>query len=75
MKIELVTLNRKSFSLQKVGNTSTTPSCGGPLREQILRKVCFYEQKYDFGLVRVPFACPFEPPSLTYPLAPKTPMF
>ena len=37
-------------------NTSTTPSCGGPLLEQIFRKVCFNEQKYDFGLVRVPFA-------------------
>ena len=28
-------------------STSTTPSCGGPLRAQIFRKVCFYEQKYD----------------------------
>ena len=26
-------------------STSTTPSCGGPLRAQIFRKVCFYEQK------------------------------
>ena len=29
-------------------STSTTPSCGGPLRAQIFRKVCFYEQKQDF---------------------------
>ena len=40
----------------KTYQTSTTPSCGGPLRAQIFRKVCFYEQKYDFWLVRVPFA-------------------
>ena len=26
------------------------------LRAQIFRKVCFYEQKYDFWLIRVPFA-------------------
>ena len=44
--------------------TSTTPSCGGPLREQIFRKVCFYEQKYDFWLVRVPFALFNPPPKL-----------
>ena len=41
--------------------TSTTPSCGRPLRAQIFRKVCFYEQKYDFWHVRVPFAL-FNPP-------------
>ena len=35
------------------------PSCEGPLRAQIYRKVCFYEQKYDFWLVRVPFALSF----------------
>ena len=40
----------------------TTPSCGGPLRAQIFRKVCFYEQKYDVGLVRVPFALLNPPP-------------
>ena len=39
------------------------PSCGGPLR-QIFRKVCFYEQKYDFGLVGVPFALLNHPPKL-----------
>ena len=44
-------------------STSTTPSCGGPLRAQIFRKVCFYEQKYDFWHVRVPFAL-FTPPKL-----------
>ena len=44
--------------------TSTTPSCGGPLREQIFRKVCFYEQKYDVGLFRVPFALLNPPPKL-----------
>ena len=35
--------------------TSTTPSCGGPLRAQIFRKVCFYEQKYDFWPIRTRF--------------------
>ena len=44
--------------------TSTTPSCGGPLRAQIFRKVCFYEQKYDFWHVRVPFALFTPPPKL-----------
>ena len=32
----------------KMMETSITPSCGGPLRAQIFRKVCFYEQKQDF---------------------------
>ena len=45
-------------------STSTTPSCGGPLRAQIFRKVCFYEQKYDFWHVRVPFALFNPPPKL-----------
>ena len=45
----------------KIHKTSTTPSCGRPLRAQIFRKVCFYEQKYDFWHVRVPFAL-FNPP-------------
>lgn len=36
-------------------STSTTPSCGGPLRAQIFRKVCFYEQKYDFWPIRTRF--------------------
>ena len=47
----------------KTCKTSTTPSCGRPLRAQIFRKVCFYEQKYDFWHVRVPFAL-FNPPPL-----------
>ena len=34
---------------------STTPSCGEPLRAQIFRKVCFYEQKYDFWPIRTRF--------------------
>ena len=42
--------------IKKMCKTNTTPSCGGPLRAQIFQKVCFYEQKYDFWLVRVPFA-------------------
>ena len=35
--------------------TSTTPSCGGPLRAQIFQKVCFYKQKYDFWPIRTRF--------------------
>ena len=37
-----------SISKKNILNTSTTPSCGGPLRAQIFRKLCFYEQKQDF---------------------------
>ena len=48
----------------KGNKTSTTPSCGRPLRAQIFRKVCFYEQKYDFWHVRVPFALFNPPPKL-----------
>ena len=39
-----------------ISRTSTTPSCGGPLRAQIIRKVCFYEQKYDFWPIRTRYA-------------------
>ena len=48
----------------KLNTTSTTPSCGGPLRAQKFRKVCFYDKKYDFWLVRVPFALFKIPPKL-----------
>ena len=34
----------------------------GPLRAHIFQKVCFYEQKYDFWLVRVPFDLLNTPP-------------
>ena len=45
--------------------TSTTPSCGGPLRAQIFQKVCFYEQKYDFWPIRRRFYV-FVPPNSYY---------
>ena len=38
-----------------ITKTNTTPSCGGPLRAQIFRKVCFYEQKYYFWPIRTRF--------------------
>ena len=39
----------------KQNNTSTTPSCGGPLRAKIFQKVCLYEQKYDIWPIRTRF--------------------
>ena len=38
-----------------INKTSTTPSCGGPLRAKIFRKVCIYEQKYDIWPIRTNF--------------------
>ena len=43
------------FFAQTVVKTSTTPSCGEPLRAQIFQKVCFYKQKYDFWPIRTRF--------------------
>ena len=46
-------VNLKNISIES--RTSTTPSCGGPLRAQIFQKLCFYEQKYDFWPIRTHF--------------------
>ena len=63
-----------TMTIRSIKNeTSTTPSCGGPLRAQMFQKVCFYEQKFgtygekcDFWLVRAPFALINSPPPLSH---------
>ena len=51
----LKTNTTKQDPVEKCQETSTTPSCGGPLQAQMFRKVCFYEQKYDFWPIKTRF--------------------